>query len=170
MASEEGTIARLASTQKGEPAFLATHHVAAALRLEGLIRRGLLSPRLTMSYDPARAGGGPKGAGNAVAEMSDTAAEARQKLNRLAAKLSPDCWNVAFDVCGMSKGLEIIEMERAWPRRSAKLVLRIALDQLADHFGLAPHVAPDRAAATTGWLETRLPLIKPDDVAGGEPS
>ena len=169
MANEDNTIARLGSACKTEPAFLATHHIAAAMRLEGLIRRALLSPRLTMFYDPASTGGGPKSAGNAVAEMTDTAAEARQKLNRLAAKLSPDCWNVAFDVCGMGKGLQTIETERAWPRRSAKLVLRIALDQLADHFGLAPHVAPHRGAATTAWLGTRLPLIEPDERLREEP-
>lgn len=161
--AEDSTITRLAIGRKTEPAFLATHHVAAAVRLESLIRRARLNPRLTMSYDPAAAGGGRQGAGNGVAEMNDTAAEARGKLNDLAATLSPDCWNVAFDVCGMGKGLQTIETERAWPRRSAKLVLRIALDQLAGQWGLSPYVAANHGPRTRGWLETRLPLIAPDD-------
>jgi hypothetical protein len=112
-----------------------------------------------MSYDPAPASGGQRGMGNAVAEMTDTAAEARQKLNRLASGLPRDCWNVVFDVCGMGKGLQTIETERAWPRRSAKLVLRVALDQLAGEFGLLPHVAGSAGGATRSWLEERLPLI-----------
>jgi hypothetical protein len=156
---EESSLLRLASARNGEEAFLAPHHLAAANRFERLIARAMLGPRLTMSYDPARASGGQRGTGNAVVEMTDTAAEARQKLNRLASGLPRDCWNVVFDVCGMGKGLQTIETERAWPRRSAKLVLRVALDQLAGEFGLLPHVAGSAGGATRNWLEERLPLI-----------
>lgn len=156
---EDMKVLRLASVREGNgQAFLASHHLAAADRLERLIARARLAPRVTMSYDAARAGGGTKG-GNGVAEMSDTAAEARQKLNRMATALPPDCWNVVFDVCGMGKGLQVIETERCWPRRSAKLVLRIALDQLAAYFGLSAQAEGRATTATTGWIEARLPLI-----------
>ena len=55
--TEDSTIVRLAIGRKSETPLLAPHHVAAAVRLEGLIRRALLGPRLTMSYDPAKSGG-----------------------------------------------------------------------------------------------------------------
>lgn len=155
----EDHVLRLGSPRGKEPAFLLPHHLAAAERLERMISRALLTPRLTMSYDGASSGGRSRGAGNQAAEMSDTAAAARQKLNALARKLPADCWNVAFDVCGMGKGLQAIETERCWPRRGAKLVLRVALDLLAAEFGLSPHLAGSAGAGTRGWLEERLPLI-----------
>lgn len=156
---EDSVLLRMATSRKGEQAFLAAHHLAAADRFERMIARARLIPRLTMSYDSARAGEGRRGRANGVGEMSDTAAEARQKLNRLAGKLPPDCWNVVFDVCGTGKGLQTIESERLWPRRSAKLVLRIALEQLAAEFGLSPHIAGTAGGGTRGWVEQRLPLI-----------
>lgn len=154
---EDGTITRLGAARAGETAFLHRHHLAAADRLERMIARARLAPRVTMSYDPARVGS--RGGGNGVAEVSDTAAEARQKLNTLARTLPADCWNVAFDVCGLGKGLQVIETERQWPRRSAKLILRVALEQLAGEFGLAPHLAGSAGGGTRGWIEERLPLI-----------
>ena len=156
---EDSPLLRLAGSRGGEDAFLGLHHLAAADRLERMIARARLSPRLTMSYDAARLGGSGKGRGNSVEEMSDTAAEARQKLNRLAKALPADCWNVLFDVCGMGKGLQTVETEHQWPRRSAKLVLRVALDLLAHQFGLSPHVAGAAGGGTRGWIEERMPLI-----------
>lgn len=157
--SAEPTLARLAASKErnGQP-FLQAHHLAAADRLSGLIARAQLVQRVTMSYDAAHVGG-RRGGGAGASDMSDSAADARRLLNRLAETLPIDCWGVAFDVCALEKGFQAIETERQWPRRSAKLVLRIALDQLAAAFGLSPHVAGLEGRRTRGWLEERLPLI-----------
>ncbi|MDB5614078.1 MAG: replication protein [Devosia sp.] len=139
-------------------AFLEPHHLAAAERLERLILRAQLMPRVTMSYDTASAGGGSRGT-NSVEAGSDSAAEARQKLNRLAGMLPPDCWGVLIDCYGLGKGLQVIETERRWPRRSAKLVLRIGLDQLAAQFGLTAQAKGGERVPAQSWVEQRLPLI-----------
>ncbi|WP_323014335.1 DUF6456 domain-containing protein [Devosia sp.] len=143
---------------RGQEAFLASHHLAAATRFEALVRRAQLPPRLTMSYDPAHVGGRQRGAGD-TAHMGDGAAEARLALSRIASKLPAECWGVLFDVCGLGKGLQQVETERRWPRRSAKLVLRISLEQLAAQFGLREEAAGKNSAPVQGWRERRLPLI-----------
>jgi hypothetical protein len=159
---DDDVLARLtgSSEPRGTP-FLAAHHLAAAERLERLIRRAQLAPRVTMSYNPAAVGG--RGAGNGVETASQGAADARLRLSRLASTLPPDCWGVLFDVCGLGKGLQMIETERRWPRRSAKLVLRIGLEQLASQFGLSAQATGTGGAAIGGWLEARLPLIAEAD-------
>ena len=157
-AQDDAVVSRLATSRDADQlAFLSPHHLAAADRLERLIRRAQLLPRVTMSYDAARSGGSR--GGNAVETASDTAAAARQKLNALAAVLPADCWGVLIDVCGLGKGLQLVEAERHWPRRSAKLVLRIGLEQLAGQFGLSAHATGDERGVDRNWLEQRLPLI-----------
>jgi hypothetical protein len=160
--TESPVLNRLSASpdDNGRP-FLDKHHLAAAERLERLIARAQLRPRMTMSYDPASVRSGAKPQGH---ELADSAADARRLLNRLASTLPEDCWSVAVDVCGLGKGLQVVETERRWPRRSAKLVLRIALEQLAFEFGLAPHVAGEQGAGNRGWLEQRLPLIAGTDL------
>lgn len=153
---EESPLARLAAGREGEAPFLLAHQVAAGERVRRLVERARLSPRLTMSYDPARAGGG---AAMGAADISDSAVDARRKLDDIARLLPPDCRGVVFDVCGLLKGLQVVETERGWPRRSAKMVLRIGLEQLATHWGLAPEARGRDSGKVAGWLEQRLPLI-----------
>jgi hypothetical protein len=131
----ESPLARLAAPgSSGSAAFLATHQVEAGERLRRLVERARLQHRVTMSYDPALVKGG-KGT-TKMADLTETAAGARQALDRIAEILPHDCHAVVLDVCGFLKGLQLVESERGWPRRSAKVVLRIGLEQLARHFGI----------------------------------
>lgn len=152
---DDDVLARLGAGRDGA-GFLAAHHLAAADRFERLVQRAQLTPRVTMSYDPAHVGSSSRG--NGVEVATDGAAEARLRLSRLASCLPADCWGVVFDVCGLGKGLQLVETERRWPRRSAKLVLRIALEQLAAQFGLSAR-ATGTGSQTRHWLPERLPLI-----------
>jgi hypothetical protein len=140
----------------GREAFLDAHHVEAARRLARLFDQAMLRQRVTMSYDPARVGG--RGSGTAQAELADSAADARKRLNCLAAQMPRDCWDVLWDVCALDSGLGNIEQRRGWPRRSAKLALRISLDQLAQLLGLSD-VAEGGPRPTTAWLPERLPMF-----------
>ena len=146
----ESPLARLAAASGGEPAFLERHQVEAGERVRRLVERARLNPRLTMSYSAARVAGG-KGASHA-GEMSDMAADARKALARLHEALPRDCAEVVLDVCGLEKGLQQVETERGWPRRSAKLVLRIGLDRLAEVWGIGA-VAVGREGRNRAWMD-----------------
>lgn len=158
-AKDDDVVTRLGSSrEKGQAPFLLPHHLAAATRFERLVAQSQVRQRVTMSYSPTTVGG-DKGAANHVETASDGAADARLRLSRLAASLPADCWGVLFDVCALGKGLQLVETERRWPRRSAKLVLRIGLEHLAAQFGLSAKAEGSAKPSSRGWLEQRLPLI-----------
>ncbi len=148
---EESPLARLAVATDGEEAFLSRHHVEAGERVRRMAERAQLQPRLTMSYDVAHTASGGKG-GNTAAELGDLAAEARRGLALIHDVLPRDCAGVVLDVCGLLKGLQTVELERGWPRRSAKLVLRIGLDQLARHYGIGAEATGPESRRNRTWL------------------
>jgi hypothetical protein len=149
---EESPLARLASPAAGEArAFLEPHQVEAGERVRRLCERARLQPRVTLSYSAAHTAGA--GGATAAAEITDAAAEARRRLREIPQALPADCAGVVIDVCGLLKGLQTVEAERGWPRRSAKLVLRIGLDQLARHYGLSGVAVGPETQRTRRWLD-----------------
>ena len=90
-----------------------------------------LSPRLGVDYSA------PVGRRGGRSEMllTDTALAAKQRFNHAMRAVGPGLADILFDVCCYLKGLEESERARSWPRASAKVVLRLALDRLAEHYG-----------------------------------
>lgn len=146
----ESPLARLALPTDGAGAFLAPHQVEAGERLRKLVERAQLQPRLTMSYSAAHTAS--KGTGHA-GEIGDMAADARRVLADLHRQLPRDCAEVVLDVCGFGKGLQQIETERNWPRRSAKLVLRIGLDRLAEIWGIGEVATGAETTRRRAWMD-----------------
>ncbi|HEV7276117.1 MAG TPA: DUF6456 domain-containing protein [Devosiaceae bacterium] len=144
----ESPLGRLAAARQGEPPFLLPHQLAAGERVRQLVERARLRPRTTMSYEP-RTGGGRAGQG---VDLPDLALDARRMLDDIARLLPADCAGVVVDVCGLLKGLQEVELERGWPRRSAKLVLRIGLEQLAQHFGMASEARGPNHGRQRAWV------------------
>ncbi|MEO6012221.1 MAG: DUF6456 domain-containing protein [Devosia sp.] len=143
----ESPLFRLAA---GDAAFLEPHQVEAGERVRRLMERAQLRPRVTMSYSDVRS---PETRGQLSGDMSDMAVDARRALAKLETVLPRDCLGVVLDVCGWLKGLQEVEREREWPRRSAKLVLRIGLDQLAQHYGLGPFATGRANGRPQMWME-----------------
>ncbi|WDR02730.1 DUF6456 domain-containing protein [Devosia algicola] len=151
---DESPLARLAAPGTGgSHAFLAPHQVEAGERLRQLVERAQLGARTTMSYDASRSIRARSAPG--MADPGDIAIDARRRLDDIARALPPDCAGVVLDVCGLLKGLQVIETERGWPRRSAKLVLRIGLDQLAAFWGLSAEARGVVARGNHAWFEQR---------------
>ncbi|WP_244466911.1 DUF6456 domain-containing protein [Devosia geojensis] len=150
----ESPLARLALAVNGQDPFLAPHHVEAGERIRRLAGRAQMIQRTTMSYDPARAAS-TKGARGGGGDIAESALDARRRIGDLLDALPRDCAGVVLDVCGLLKGLQTVEAERGWPRRSAKLVLRIGLDQLAARLGLDPEARGRERGRVQGWLDAR---------------
>jgi len=69
-----------------------------------------------------------------MADLADSTIAARVAVNRALEAMGPELAGVALDVCYFMKGLQIVERERQWPVRSAKLMLRTALMALSRHY------------------------------------
>ncbi len=148
----ESIVAALAVSRNGRAPFLQACHLQSAERLRSLLERSQMMARTTMSYDPTRLPTG-SGGGDKAFDMSLAALDARAELRRILDPLPPDCAGVLIDVCGFLKGLQTIEFERKWPRRSAKLVLRIGLDQLAAHFKLSTFATGAKSNRAHNWMD-----------------
>lgn len=93
---------------------------------------GQLAPRMGVDWSAPVVSGG-RGAGRE--SVSDIALAARQRFNRALAAVGPGLSDLLFDVCCALAALERAEDVRGWSRRSGRVVLKIALDRLAAHYG-----------------------------------
>ena len=91
------------------------------------------SPKLGMTLGPKVDGGGYN---DAVSNAMTGSLTAKRRMEQAIASVGPELGTLLLDVCCYLKGLELVERERQWPVRSAKVVLSVALNQLAVHYGL----------------------------------
>ena len=119
-----------------------------------------LTPRVTASWTPA-AHSGRRGAPSDAAHFTDMRLAARQRLDRALTGCGPEFAGILLDVCCFLKGLEQVERERRWPSRSGKVVLMLALDRLARHYGLSDEARGPARAAVRTWLAEGEQLVVP---------
>jgi len=135
----------------GKPLISAAQFTAGE-RLRMDFERGRLSPRVTADWTQASSGRQRRGPGGGAADLTDTAIAARQRVDRVLDALGPDLGALLLDICCYLTGIEDAERRRNWPRRSAKVVLAIALDRLAAHYGLSDTACgPGRSGKIRHW-------------------
>lgn len=108
--------------------------LAAGERLRADFTRAQLTPRVTSSWSPTAAS---HGAASGPEAFTDMVLAAKTRLRKALEAVGPELSGVLLDVCCFLKGLETVEGDRRWPPRTAKVVLGLALDRLAAHYGLA---------------------------------
>lgn len=125
----------------GEP-YLSPGMLQAGERLREDFEISQIGPKVGQNWDrflttrdtsAAQPGGGG---------ISDGAMAARERVSDALSAMGPGLSDIAFRVCCFLEGLETAEKRMGWSARSGKVVLRIALDRLARHYGFVGATKP----------------------------
>ena len=128
----------------GRPLVDATQLVAGE-RLRADFTRAGLTPRITSRWEEGSGGPGDN------TTFTDAVLAAKLRVARAVTAVGPELSGVLLDVCCFLKGLEDVERTRGWPARTAKVVLGLALDRLAAHYGLAGAIQGRQRAPIRTW-------------------
>ncbi len=116
--------------------FLTAAEVEAGERLRSDFEAAQMGPRITQDWSafltPAS-----RGTGSAAREPAMGPEAARRRVSGALSALGPGLADAALRVCCFLEGLESCEKRMGWSARSGKVVLKIALGRLAEHYGLA---------------------------------
>lgn len=147
-------LARL-KDERGRP-YLGALEREAAARLEADFEQAHFRPRLTLDIEapPRRA----VSDGAAVETLSASALDARRRVMDALEAAGPGLKDMLFETVCLSHGLGDAEQALGWPQRAGKAVVRLGLQRLAEHYGLAS--GRRRPGRIEAWMEA---------VAGGAP-
>lgn len=104
---------------------------AAGERLRADWERAQLSPNVTMRWNPVRVQGGDAGLSPTERQVA-----AKKRFDGAAAAAGPGLCDILWRVVCAGETLPDAERALAWPVRSGKLVLKLALDRVATFYRL----------------------------------
>ncbi|MEM1299370.1 MAG: DUF6456 domain-containing protein [Pseudomonadota bacterium] len=119
----------------GKP-FLEPEEVEAGERLRSDFEAAQMGPQVAQDWrkflTPGdRFSGSPVGSG-----PSEGPSAARDRIHKALSTLGPGLTDVAVRTCCFLEGLEACERRMGWSARSGKVVLKLALQRLAEYYGL----------------------------------
>lgn len=112
--------------------FLSDEMVRAGERLREDFELAQMGPKVTQNWEKFLTGG-DRGGFNAGAAGGGSSS-ARDRVHAALDELGPGLADVALRCCCFLEGLETAEKRMGWSARSGKIVLRIALERLAQHY------------------------------------
>lgn len=105
--------------------------IEAGERLRGDYDRASIAPSVTMRWDVS-----PRGGRGDALDPTTAQIEAKRRFDAAIAGVGPGLSDVLWRVVCADERLADAERALGWPARAGKLVLGLALDRLADHYGL----------------------------------
>ena len=128
---------------KGGAAYLDAHLIEAGERLREDFELAQMAPRISQNWERfLTTGEQPRGDGRSRAGRGQP--DARVRVAKAMEALGPGLSDIVFRICCFLEGLETAEKRLGWSARSGKVVLKIALERLAMHYGLSD--VPQRRA------------------------
>ncbi len=116
-------------------AFLEANLIEAGERLREDFEVAQIGPKVAQNWESFLTGGQRGSFSNTRETGSDAA---RRRVESALEALGPGLGDVALRVCCYLEGLERAEKRLNWSARSGKVVLKIALQRLAGHYGIMP--------------------------------
>jgi hypothetical protein len=99
-------------------------------RLQADYERAQLSPNVTMRWDPVRI----RSTGEQDLTASERQIAAKARFDAAMCEAGRGLQDVLWHVVCAGEGLPAAEKSLQWPARSGKLVLKLALDRVADYY------------------------------------
>ncbi|WP_233544879.1 DUF6456 domain-containing protein [Pseudooceanicola sediminis] len=115
--------------------FLKPEHVRAGERLREDFELAQMGPQIAQNWDHFLTAGVSSGLGKGRPRGPEAA---RDRVATALGELGPGLSDIALRCCCHLEGLETAERKMGWSARSAKIVLRIALQRLHRHYGSLP--------------------------------
>jgi hypothetical protein len=104
-------------------------------QLRGDWERAQLAPAVTMRWDAARTARAP-GSAEGQLDPTQTQIAAKRRFDAAVAAVGPGLGDILWRIVCAGEGMREAEAALGWPARAGKLVLGLALDRLADHYGM----------------------------------
>lgn len=131
-------------------ALIEPHHLLAGERLRADFTLAQMMPRTTSNWHSPVASG--RRDGQPTGPLPERALDAKRRTRAALEEVGPEFSGLVLDVCCFLKRLEDVERERRWPARSAKVVLQLALEKLARHYGLCVEARGKLNAPLRVWF------------------
>ncbi|MFT3973203.1 MAG: DUF6456 domain-containing protein [Amaricoccus sp.] len=121
---------------KGGSAYLSADLIEAGERLREDFELAQMGPRVTQNWEKFLTAGSDRGV-SALCGPGEGPADARARVAKAMEALGPGLSDIVFRICCFLEGLETAEKRLGWSARSGKVVLKIALERLAAHYGIS---------------------------------
>ncbi len=130
------------------------HQFQAGERLRADFTRALMMPQTTTNWQTPLSG---RKSDQTIGHVAEWVVAARQRILHALDAVGPEFSGLLLDVCCFLKKLDLVERERQWPVRSAKVVLQLALERLARHYGYASEMRGRTSTTIRTWAAEAEP-------------